>query len=97
VAAAGYAGYQVGSAIYPHIALPLGDTIDKVCGRDPDFCYNRWETERGRCWQWKNLGMRWVKACQERARYRMQLCVANGGKPNPLEPPEWSPFRDYPR
>jgi hypothetical protein len=77
--------------------MPLGDAIDKLCRSDPDFCYNRWEMERGRCWQWKNLGMRWVRACQDRARYRMQLCVANGGKPHPDEPPEWSPFLDYPR
>jgi RHS repeat-associated protein len=31
VAGAGLGGWQIGSAIYPHIAQPLGDLIDKVC------------------------------------------------------------------
>jgi RHS repeat-associated protein len=98
IAGAGIGGYAIGSEIYPSIAQPLGNAIDKVCGNDPDFCYNRWQSEFGRCWQWKRpFGMRWVRACQDRARYRMQLCVANGGRPDPNEPPEWSPFRDYPR
>jgi hypothetical protein len=98
VAGAGIAGYAIGSAAYPYVAGPLASAIDEVCGHNPDFCYNRWQSEYGRCWQWKRtFGMRWVRACQDRARYRMQLCVANGGKPDPNEPPEWSPFRDYPR
>jgi RHS repeat-associated protein len=91
----GVGGFAIGSLVYPSIAVPLGGVIDKVCGDDPDFCYNRWEAERERCWQWRNLGARAIAACQDRARYRLQLCVANGGRPDPLEPPEWSPFRDY--
>ncbi len=31
VAGAGWAGWQIGSAVYPHISEPLGDLIDKVC------------------------------------------------------------------
>lgn len=31
VAGAGWAGWEFGSAIYPHIAEPLGDLIDNVC------------------------------------------------------------------
>jgi RHS repeat-associated protein len=31
VASAGYAGWQFGSWLYPHIAIPLGDAIDRVC------------------------------------------------------------------
>jgi RHS repeat-associated protein len=31
VGLAGYGGWQLGSAIYPHIAIPLGDAIDAVC------------------------------------------------------------------
>ena len=41
VAGAGLGGFAAGSALYPHIAAPLGDVIDKLCGNDPDFCYNR--------------------------------------------------------
>jgi len=32
VAGAGIAGYGLGSWIYPHIAIPLGDAIDAMCG-----------------------------------------------------------------
>jgi hypothetical protein len=59
--------------VYPSIAVPLGGVIDKVCGDDPDFCYNRWEAERERCWQWRNLGARAIAACQDRARYRLRI------------------------
>jgi hypothetical protein len=64
---------------------------------DDDFCYNRWEQEDSRCWQWKGLGMRVVKACQARAAHRRNLCNGNGGRPDPGEPPEYNPFVDYPR
>ncbi len=36
---AGYGGWQFGSAIYPHIAIPLGDAIDAVCAdSDEERC-----------------------------------------------------------
>lgn len=94
--AVGAGGYFAGSFIYPWIAQPLGDAIDKACGKDPDFCYKRWQTETSKCELWRSLGSRWVRACRDRARYRMQLCVSNGGSPNSEEPPEWVPSRDYP-
>ncbi|WP_405234576.1 RHS repeat-associated core domain-containing protein [Lentisalinibacter salinarum] len=80
-------------------ALLAGAYVYDVCtdSDDDNFCYSRWEAEDSRCWQWKNLGMRHVKACQDRAATRRNMCNQNGGKPNPLEPPEYSPFRDYPR
>ncbi len=93
----GAGGYAAGTLIYPHIAQPLGDAIDKVCRDDPDRCYNRWQEESAKCVIWGSLGSRWVRACRDRARYRFQLCVSNGGTPDPSEPPEWSPNRDYPR
>ncbi len=33
---AGLAGYGLGSLIYPHIAVPLGNAIDFICRSDPD-------------------------------------------------------------
>ena len=58
---------------------------------DDDFCYKRWEEESLRCSQWadyKDWGA--VSGCQERAAIRRNMCVSNGGSPNPDEPPEWS-------
>jgi RHS repeat-associated protein len=69
----------------------------KQCTKDDDFCYQRWEAEDTRCWQWRGLGMRVVAACKARAAYRRSLCMNNGGKQDPSEPPEYNPFRDYPR
>lgn len=100
VTAAGVGGYSFGTKIYNTFPTQIGDAIDAVvdaCTDDGDFCYTRWEAEDSRCWQWKNLGIRHVKACQSRAATRRNMCNQNGGKPNPLEPPEYSPFRDYPR
>jgi RHS repeat-associated protein len=69
-----------------------------VCttGDPNDFCFERWEREDARCSHWVGLGVRWVKACRERAAIRRDLCIRNGGESND-EPPEWSPFLDYPR
>jgi len=63
---------------------------------DDDFCFNRWEAESAKCVIWGSLGSRWVRACRDRARYRFQLCVQNGGTPDPSEPPPWTPSEDYP-
>jgi RHS repeat-associated protein len=35
VAGAGWLGWQAGSALYPHIAMPLGDAIDYMCSDNP--------------------------------------------------------------
>ena len=80
------------------LSIPSDTPADR-CEDDGnnDFCYRRWKKEDGTCWQWKNLGTRVVKACQARAAHRRNLCIANGGKPNPSEPPEYNPFVDYPR
>jgi RHS repeat-associated protein len=68
-----------------------------TCSRNDDFCHERWEQEDQRCSQWSGLGTRVVAACKARAANRRNLCVSNGGRPNPEEPPEYNPFLDYPR
>ena len=94
----GPVGAAIGRAIGSGIGAGIGYGIAKMCeDDDDDFCYKRWEQEDSRCWQWKGLGMRVVKACQSRAAYRRNLCNGNGGKPDPSEPPEYDPFVDYPR
>jgi RHS repeat-associated protein len=75
----------------------LGQAIYNVCTKNSNFCYDRWEQEDQRCSQWRGLGSRAVAACRTRAADRRNLCVANGGKPDPNEPPEYNPFKDYPR
>ena len=97
VGLAGLAGYGFGSVSYPILEPGLSRLIDNICLSDPDLCYNRWQAERDRCWQWQNLGIRQVRACQSRAKYRFGLCYKNNNRPDPGEPPEWSPFRDYMR
>jgi hypothetical protein len=51
VAGAGWAGWQTGSAIYPHISQPLGDMIDIVCrtGATPKDCDKEWEDAYRQC------------------------------------------------
>ncbi len=63
--------------------------------KDDDHCYQRWEAEDRACNNWSFLGDRAVRACKTRAADRRNLCTANGGKPNPGEPPQWTPSRDY--
>ena len=98
----GAAGAAAGGVAGGRIGAGLGGTAGGIfgnaaCSDDDDFCYNRWEEEDTRCSQWINLGGRVVAACKERAAYRRGLCIGNGGKPNPSEPPEYNPFVDYPR
>ena len=62
---------------------------------DGDVCYNRWNREDSKCSQWSFHGPRAVQACRSRAAYRRNLCVANRGRPNPSEPPEWDPWKDW--
>lgn len=79
-------------------ATKAADAVTQMCSEDDDdFCYDRWEREDAACGQWVNLDGRWVAACRQRAADRRNLCVGNGGVPNPNEPPEWNPFLDYPR
>ena len=63
----------------------LRESYDKDREND-NSCYHRWQNENDRC------GLRapkWQSGCRERARDRHNLCVANGGTPEPDEPPEW--------
>jgi RHS repeat-associated protein len=51
VVGAGYAGWQIGSAIYPHIAVPLGDAIESVCRATSKAreCEREWEDAYRQC------------------------------------------------
>lgn len=72
--------------------------IHALCTKNNDeFCHERWEHEDQRCYRWTGLGGRVVAACKVRAANRRNLCVSNGGVPNPDEPDEYNPFVDYPR
>ena len=65
-------------------------TDDDDCD-DGDFCYRREKAERARCNKWetyKDWGA--VSGCLQRASIRRDMCIRNGGKPHPDEPPEWS-------
>ncbi len=66
--------------------------VRNACAPD-NFCHDRWEREDGKCSKWTGFGYRWVQACRDRAAYRRGLCIRNGGKPDPDEPPEWTPDR----
>ena len=61
-----------------------------------DACYDRYEEEVRRCEQsrWQVAHPDYTHGCKERARDRLNLCIRNGGTPNPDEPPEWTPGPD---
>jgi hypothetical protein len=65
-------------------------------GGSGDECYDRWEEESARCSMFRPFGSRYQAACTERANDRRSLCIRNGGKPDPNEPPEYS-WQDIPR
>jgi hypothetical protein len=60
-------------------------------GGDREDCYEREGTEAARCWarQEDYAHPDYLWGCIQRAKDRRNLCVKNGGKPNPSEPPEW--------
>ena len=97
-----YTPWPVGSEINTRIHDALINAVDTIVDwctddEDDDFCHTRYDQEFARCFQWSRLGARVVAACQTRAADRKTLCIRNGGRPNPEEPPEYNPFVDYPR
>jgi hypothetical protein len=86
----------VGDLTWDPTSTPQED-VDRWCPRDDEFCYRRWQQEVSDCAAWSGLGYRVVRACEDRAADRHNLCVRNGGLPDPLEPPPYNPFRDFPR
>jgi hypothetical protein len=82
----------IGLAGLAAISSISGDTLEDC--DDDDFCYQRWLEEERRCNNWSFLGSRTVRACKSRATTRWDLCNRNSGKPDPSEPPEWSPSND---
>lgn len=79
VAGAGLAGWQIGSAIYPHIAEPLGDLIDKVCEDDDtdDNCEVLYQSILATC---ASLSGRKKFRCFEAARIARDQCYAERGR-----------------
>jgi RHS repeat-associated protein len=65
-------------------------------GGGGDRCLDRWEREHGRCSMFRPYGFRYQLACEARANDRLRLCIRNGGKPAPNEPPEYD-WQDIPR
>lgn len=65
-------------------------------GGNEDDCLDRWEKEVARCERFRPFGFRYYNGCRDRARDRHNLCIRNGGKPDPNEPDEYS-FNDIPR
>jgi hypothetical protein len=73
--------------LYPRRALRNGGG-----GNDEDEdCYARAAKEEDRCWaRNEDYAHRdFLHGCLERAVRRRNLCVSNGGRPDPMEPPEW--------
>lgn len=71
-------------ALAPLLGLaPLlrGDTPE-----EDDYCYRRWQEELSRCSRWPE---KWLHGCRGRANARHNMCVRNGGRPDPGEPAEW--------
>jgi hypothetical protein len=60
-------------------------------GGDREDCHEREAKEVGRCWARKEdyAHPDYLWGCIRRSEHRRDLCVRNGGKPNPAEPPEW--------
>jgi len=65
-------------------------------GGEEEDCYDRWEKEDGRCEQFRPFGMPYFKGCKDRASDRRNLCIRNGGRPDPNEPDEYT-WNDIPR
>jgi hypothetical protein len=64
-------------------------------GGDGEDCHDRWEREDARCVEFRPWNDDWrFRACKERASNRRNLCIANGGRPDPEEPPEYD-YRDF--
>jgi hypothetical protein len=60
-------------------------------GGDGEDCYDRENAERDRCDERMDdyAHLDFLAACKQRASDRRNLCVKNGGRPDPLEPKEW--------
>jgi RHS repeat-associated protein len=54
VIGAGWLGWEFGSAVYPHIGVPLGDAIDWACrvGDKAKECEKEWEDAYRECRKW---------------------------------------------
>jgi len=66
-------------------------------GGDDESCYDRWERELQNCRDFigKLRNPRYLDACYKKANARHDLCVRNGGRPDPEEPDEYG-LQDIP-
>jgi len=74
VAGAGYLGWQFGSWLYPNIAIPLGDAIDKLCKTKEQNCRALYDTIIRSCWSIQNPRKR--QRCFEAAKSTYEQCMA---------------------
>lgn len=91
VAAAGATGYGVGSFIYPHIAIPLGDAIDAMCKSKSreEVCEENLERDLATCRQiGKRKGKQGYEVCRQQAMVRYGNCLSgrDSGINAPLPP-----------
>jgi hypothetical protein len=60
-------------------------------GGDEQDCHGRYDAEYARCNQFLPFNDKGhYRACTDRASARRNMCIRNGGKPDPNEPPEYS-------
>jgi len=73
--------------LYPRRALGKGGGGNE----EEEDCYARAAKEEDRCWaRNEDYAHRdFLHGCLKRAVDRRNLCVRNGGRPDPQEPPEW--------
>ncbi len=74
----------------------FGGARSSAGGGDNDYCHDRWEKEVARCEEFRPFGYRYYKACNDRASDRRNLCIRNGGTPDPNEPDQYT-WNDLPR
>jgi hypothetical protein len=90
-------------SVAPPESLPQARRLPKLPPPPPpgprsgsdDDCFDRYWIEYGRCDIFAAYSPRYRDACRVRATDRLRLCLRNGGKPDPDEPPEFD-WNDIP-
>ena len=74
---------------FPNPFKPIVDFIESCFPEES--CEEKWDKEHKECQKWAGFGMRWVRACEDRANNRLSLCRGNGGTMPPDAPEPWRP------
>ncbi|HEV7606569.1 MAG TPA: RHS repeat-associated core domain-containing protein [Steroidobacteraceae bacterium] len=74
VAAAGAVGVGIGTLVYPYIAIPLGNAIDKMCKSKEQNCRALYDTIIQSCWSIQRPRTR--QRCFEAAKSSYEQCMA---------------------